>query len=158
MQLLRTETDSPTGCVFRSHDQTCNFSRNRETDSHSGCVFRSHDQSCNFSGNTETDSPPGCVFRSHDQSCNFSGNTETDSLSGCVFRSPPDQSKKERNYLPPRSQSAFVPCITSFSYCFVLGMFLHLSVHKFQVCYHLHTIVNSLLILNCSQKTSSLTS
>ena len=59
--------------------------------------------------------------------------------------SGPMISQKNTNdsYLPPRLQSAFIPGITLFSYCFVLGMFLHLSVHKFQVYYHLHTIVNS---------------
>ena len=75
-----------------------------------------------------------------------------------AFSGPLISQKRKDFYLPPRLQSAFIPCITSFSYCFSLGMFLHLSVHKFQVYYHLHTIVNSLLILNSSQKISSLTS
>ena len=117
-------TDSLSECVFRSHDQSCNFSGNTETDSPPGCVFRSHDQSCNFTGNTETDSLSGYVVRSHDQSCNLSGNTETDSPLGCVFRSH-DPSLKKDFYLPPRLKSAFIPCSTSFSYCFALGTFLY---------------------------------
>ena len=80
--------------VWMCFQVLCNFSGNTETDSPTGCVFRSHDQSSNFSGNTETDSPTGCVFRSHDQSCNFSGNMETDSPPACVFRSPEHSKKK----------------------------------------------------------------
>ena len=69
-----------------------------------------------------------------------------------VFSGPLISQKRGRDFcLLPRLQSAFIPCIISFSYCFSLGMFLHLSVHKFQVYYHLHTIMNSWLILNCSQ-------
>ena len=81
----KTETDSHPGCVFRSHDQSCNFWGNTETNWLPGYVFRSHDQSCNFSGNAETDSPPRCVFRSHDQSCVVWGNTETDWPPGYVW-------------------------------------------------------------------------
>ena len=184
--------------------QATNLSESISKDSLSECVFRSHDQSCNFSGNRDRLTSWMCfqvlwsvmqLLRKHrDKLTTWMCfqvpwsvmqllrkhrdrltawmcfqvpwsvmqllRKHRDRLTSWIcFQVPWSVKKKGTDfYLPPRLQSAFIHCITSFSYCFVLGMFLHLSVHKFQVYCHLHTIVNSWLILNCFQKISSLTS
>ena len=75
-----------------------------------------------------------------------------DAFSGPLIIWPSGNKKIYIYLLDKLIQSVFTSYIKSFSYCFALRMFLHLSVHNFQIYYHLHTIVNSWLTFNCTWK------